>query len=82
MNFSFNTPDNNNKNVNTIKLINFSKIFVNITLKKTEYDRQYDFRIAAKSIQSDNAVYGQEAVFKISTSTSKLNINVNFLFVF
>lgn len=47
-----------------------------LLLNNIEYDRQYDFRIAAKSIQSNNAIYGQEAVFRISTSTSKSSLSL------
>ena len=38
-----------------------------------DYDRQYEFRIAAKSLQTSMNVttYGQEAVYRISTHTSK-----------
>ena len=45
-----------------------------ISINIIDYDKQYEFRIAAKSANSKdpiNDVYGQEAVYRISTHTSK-----------
>jgi hypothetical protein len=46
---------------------------------KIEYDRHYEFRIAAKSIQSPQ-ILGQEALVRISTFTSMFSFKLFFFF--